>query len=74
MTAAAHATPIPQAPHSRVRPPKSFLGVTIPSDLAAALAAHCAHSRVSKSLYVEVALRRALLADTTPAPSPQETP
>lgn len=67
MSAAPYSTPS----HSRVRPPKSFLGVSIPSDLAAALAAHCAASQVSKSLYVEVALRRALRQDV-PLPTPTE--
>lgn len=65
----------PGGAHSTHRPPKSFLGVTIPADLAFQVAAHCAAQRVSKSLYTEVALRRALAQDAaappaTPAPVP----
>lgn len=66
----------PRAPapaHSTHRPPKSFLGVTIPADLAFQVAAHCAAQRVSKSLYTEVALRRALAQDAAPTTHPAPT-
>lgn len=45
------------------RIPKSFLGVTIAADVAVALAEFCQHHGIAKSLYTEVALRRALAAE-----------
>lgn len=54
------------------RPPKSFLGVTIASDVARDLARFCGLHGMSKSFYAEVALRRALAQDMAPPTPPQE--
>lgn len=54
---------------SRRRIPRCHLGVSLPADLGAQLAEHCATHRVSKSLYTEVALRRSLAQDMAAQPA-----
>lgn len=58
------------APFSTRRVPRCHLGVSIPTDVGEALATHCAGAGISKSLYTEIALRRALAHDAATHPAP----
>lgn len=68
MTAAPPDTPAFSAP----RVVKAFLGVSLPAALVQQVSDHCAERGVPRSLYVEVALRRALALDAPATAPPQE--